>query len=299
MKAKQNTAYIPADPGTGNRAEPRVPPVCVKSLNTDSHRLTHDLGQGDGWGIVCCLSGKVRLQVTAGGKINELTILAGRFGLYDCPSGGCRAVLVPVEPTRILYLLISRTVLGVLPSRTSLLGRYASPEGSGQVGFAVHDIAPSMNHVINSIQDVLRYDGDADLLLLAKALEFLGLHFASERLVSGQSLNPQDYRAIQEAGTILRNNLNDPPSLHELAKFIGMSASKLKLLFPKEFGMPPYKYLHKLRMQKALNALTRDGMNVTEAAMEVGYSSISYFAKVFKLEHGILPSEVRRRFLGH
>jgi AraC-like DNA-binding protein len=80
-----------------------------------------------------------------------------------------------------------------------------------------------------------------------------------------------------------------------LAAEIGMSASKLKTLFPRIFGQPPYVYLRQLRMEKAMTLLVDGGVNVTEAAMEVGYSNISYFSKAFYKQFGMYPSHVRRR----
>jgi AraC-like DNA-binding protein len=298
MLEKRNEPIIPADPCASDRAVTRMPPVCVKCLNINGRRLTHQIGQGAGCGIVCCLAGRISVRLTTNGKTTDLTIMAGSFGLYNCPRDDCRAVLTSAEGAQILYLLISRSVLGVLPGNCPLFRGYAKPEGDA-FPVTVHEITRDINLVIGSIQDVPLQDHNANLLLLAKALEFLWLHLTSKQNVGEQGLNPSDYRAIQKARNVLLTRLEDPPSLNGLARTVGMSASKLKLLFPRGYGMPPYRYLHKLRMQKALEALTRDGMNVTEAAMAVGYSNISYFAKAFKREHGILPSEARRRFLAN
>lgn len=48
-------------------------------------------------------------------------------------------------------------------------------------------------------------------------------------------------------------------------------------------------------MEKAMVLLRQGEMNVTEVAMDVGYSSISHFAKAFRRTFDMSPSKVRSR----
>ena len=73
---------------------------------------------------------------------------------------------------------------------------------------------------------------------------------------------------------------------------VGVSSAKLKQIFPKVYGLPPYCYLRKLRMEKAMSLLKSGQMNVTETAYEVGYNSLSHFAGLFARHFGIKPSEI-------
>lgn len=106
-----------------------------------------------------------------------------------------------------------------------------------------------------------------------------------------------DRDVVGKSQFILESNLEDPPSLGELARQVGVSSAKLKQIFPKVCGMPPYTYLRKLRMEKAFSLLNGDGgeMNVTETAYSVGYNSLSHFSKVFESYFGIKPSKLRNQ----
>lgn len=85
----------------------------------------------------------------------------------------------------------------------------------------------------------------------------------------------------------------DPPALNELASRVGVSSAELKQIFPKVCGMPPYAYLRKLRMEKAMDLIRHGEMNITEIAYDIGYNSISHFSKVFAGYFGIKPSQFR------
>jgi AraC family transcriptional regulator, transcriptional activator of the genes for pyochelin and ferripyochelin receptors len=47
-----------------------------------------------------------------------------------------------------------------------------------------------------------------------------------------------------------------------------------------------------LRMQEAKILMLEKELNLSEAEVAVGYSNISYFAKTFKQEFGLNPSEM-------
>jgi len=49
-------------------------------------------------------------------------------------------------------------------------------------------------------------------------------------------------------------------------------------------------YLRKLRMERAAGLLRTGKYNVTEAAMEVGYSSLSHFSQAFCQVMGCCPA---------
>lgn len=54
--------------------------------------------------------------------------------------------------------------------------------------------------------------------------------------------------------------------------------------------MSPNDYLKTLRMNKAAE-LIMQGTRISEVAVQVGFTSSSYFAKCFKARYGVLPKE--------
>ena len=62
-------------------------------------------------------------------------------------------------------------------------------------------------------------------------------------------------------------------------------------LFKKYMNMTINDYVIELRMKHAAYLLRDTYMNVNEAADYLGFSSVSYFSRVFKKYYGVSPSE--------
>jgi AraC-like DNA-binding protein len=88
---------------------------------------------------------------------------------------------------------------------------------------------------------------------------------------------------------LLRRDLANPPTLDQLGREIGCSAFHLSRTFSQETGSTIPQYLQRLRMDRAAELLRSGKYNVTEAALEVGYSSFSHFSMTFRQTHGCCP----------
>lgn len=101
---------------------------------------------------------------------------------------------------------------------------------------------------------------------------------------------------IREAATVLTTHMAEPWTIKMLAERVGLSEKRLKDGFQKYYQKGPYGFLQKLRMDKAKSLLAHQPVSVTEVALQVGYSNSSHFAKLFKREFGISPSQVPMHF---
>ena len=95
---------------------------------------------------------------------------------------------------------------------------------------------------------------------------------------------------IDRATAILRTHLSEPPDIEALGAQVGCSPFYLSRLFSKETGMTIPQYVRQIRMERAAELLLQGRHNVTEAAMEVGYSSLSHFSKAFCTTIGCCPT---------
>lgn len=94
---------------------------------------------------------------------------------------------------------------------------------------------------------------------------------------------------VEQVIFLLKQNLAAPPTLEELGKKIGCSHFYLSRIFSTQTGQTITQHLRQLRMERAA-ALLRDGEhNVTEAALEVGYNSLSHFSAAFHETFGCCP----------
>lgn len=133
------------------------------------------------------------------------------------------------------------------------------------------------------------------LYLESKTLELLALALADATTPpSPTTLRADDRERICAARDILLARLDQPPSLLELARLVGLNDFKLKQGFRQLFNTTVFGYLHQERMQRAHQLLSAGEMSVLDVALAVGYASPSRFSVAFRRQFGINPSLVRR-----
>jgi AraC-like DNA-binding protein len=94
---------------------------------------------------------------------------------------------------------------------------------------------------------------------------------------------------VERVRSILRECLTNPPQLEELGKMVGCSQFYLSRSFSHETGMTIQQYVRQIRMERAAELLRSGKCNVTEAALEVGYNSLSHFSTAFHETFGCCP----------
>jgi AraC-type DNA-binding domain-containing proteins len=94
---------------------------------------------------------------------------------------------------------------------------------------------------------------------------------------------------VERTKEILARDLANPPSLEQLGSEVGCSPFYLSRIFSREVGFTIPQYLRNIRMERAAELLRSGRFNVSEAAVEVGYSSLSHFSKAFCETIGCCP----------
>ncbi|MET0287343.1 MAG: AraC family transcriptional regulator [Polyangiales bacterium] len=93
----------------------------------------------------------------------------------------------------------------------------------------------------------------------------------------------------------IRDHFLEPLQLDKLARVSGMSGSALHQHFKALTGMSPLQYQKQLRLQEARRALLVEGVDVTTAALRVGYASPSQFSREYTRQFGRPPRDDLRR----
>lgn len=99
---------------------------------------------------------------------------------------------------------------------------------------------------------------------------------------------------MQRAAAYLRDNLEKPLRVGDLAKRSGLSEYHFLRVFKSIIGQPPYEYLTLLRVSRAKQLLAFTPLSVAEIAEQVGYSDARGLIDNFKRHTGLTPSRFRR-----
>lgn len=108
-------------------------------------------------------------------------------------------------------------------------------------------------------------------------------------------LKQDDVERIHYAREILLQQFDNPPSLLELARQVGLNDCTLKRGFRQVFGTTAFGYLHGYRLEQARQLLEEGHLNVSEVARRIGFVNRSHFAAAFRKKFGFLPKEYLTR----
>lgn len=105
------------------------------------------------------------------------------------------------------------------------------------------------------------------------------------------SMSQKDCEFVAKIQAIISEQLADENfSIDTLAEQMNMSRSNFYRKIKALSGMSPNDYLKTLRMNRAAE-LIKNGTRISEVAVQVGFTSSSYFAKCFKAQYGVLPKD--------
>ncbi|WP_238177999.1 AraC family transcriptional regulator [Paenibacillus contaminans] len=136
------------------------------------------------------------------------------------------------------------------------------------------------------------------LYMESKALEFIALFGEADEYgtVGGKMLlRRDDITILKQVHELVQSHFEQPLSIRELARRVGMNEFKLKKGFRELFGKTIFELVRQKRMEKALWHMEVERLNVGETAASVGYSNASNFTTTFRKHYGCSPSEYLRR----
>lgn len=87
----------------------------------------------------------------------------------------------------------------------------------------------------------------------------------------------------------IRDHLNRPLAIEDLARRSNMSARNFQRVFTRQCGMPPAKFIERLRVERARLIIEDTGLSMAEIARKSGFDSEQRMRRAFKRVLGINP----------
>lgn len=133
------------------------------------------------------------------------------------------------------------------------------------------------------------------LFLHSKAIEALSLTLSAlqKPQSSASSLRPAARQKVTKARELLESRFHEAWTIASLSRAVGLNERQLKQGFRLLVGNSIHAHLRDVRLDAAASLLC-EGQSVTEAALAVGFDSLSHFSKVFRAAKGVLPSQYAR-----
>jgi signal transduction histidine kinase/ligand-binding sensor domain-containing protein/DNA-binding response OmpR family regulator len=110
------------------------------------------------------------------------------------------------------------------------------------------------------------------------------------------SITSVDEQFIRQAIETVEQHISSPEfSVEDLSRALHMSRVALYKKLLALTGKSPLDFIKTLRLKRAAQLLEKSQFTISEIAYEVGFNNPKYFAKTFKKEFGLLPSEYAAR----
>lgn len=134
--------------------------------------------------------------------------------------------------------------------------------------------------------------------LFTEALECKGMNRGKSAFLAGKlwqifscllEENNAEYDYISQAINCMKLEYADGVTVSEIAQRLNLSRSYFSVLFKERVGKSPQDYLTALRMEKAIELMTKHAMSPSVVAVSTGYSDVYNFSRMFKRYTGLSP----------
>jgi AraC-like DNA-binding protein len=92
----------------------------------------------------------------------------------------------------------------------------------------------------------------------------------------------------------IENNFTEKINLDKLSRMAGFSEGHFCRLFKQITGMTAIDYINNMRINKAAELIKGSDLNITEVAIQCGFSDSNYFSRIFKKHKKISPMKMKK-----
>ena len=105
------------------------------------------------------------------------------------------------------------------------------------------------------------------------------------------------YSILKRAKNYINDNYNKKITISDIAKHLYISDYYLCHLFKDNLNYTVNDYIIRVRIEKSVELMENRELNIKDIMHEVGFSSQSYFNKIFKKMLGVTPGKYRNKYL--
>lgn len=134
-----------------------------------------------------------------------------------------------------------------------------------QDGIAQSRTCAQLLSLVQQGMDLLRGQGKVYSAPIQRAVDYIGVHYAEDI------------------------------SLNTVADFVYLNRDYLSRQFKKEVGVNFSEFLMRIRLKRARRLLETTNMRISDIALSVGITNMSYFSTVFHKTFGCKPNDIRKQ----
>lgn len=109
------------------------------------------------------------------------------------------------------------------------------------------------------------------------------------------SLTHDEFNSIQELSDFINNYPDLDHKVDNLTRKVGLSAAKIQEGFKFKHDSTICEYIRSVRLAKSEDLISNTDLNISEIVYSLGFTSRSYFSKIFKEKFNCTPSEYKKK----
>ncbi|MFD2530301.1 helix-turn-helix transcriptional regulator [Polaribacter marinaquae] len=138
------------------------------------------------------------------------------------------------------------------------------------------------------------------LKIEAVVYEILSLHIQQHnRLLAGvplpTSLDKSELKIIRKLSVLILKRPEKDYSLEDLSLKSGLTQSKLQDGFKFLYNRTVTEYIRHVRLESARDLIRTTDLNISQIVYSIGFSSRSYFSKIFREKYDITPNQFKKK----
>jgi AraC family transcriptional regulator len=233
---------------------------------------------------------------TGAGYCQEATPKAGAIWLSSAGVAKEIAITAPIPQTMHLYL--TTALFDRLKDDFNLPG---APAHSIRHAFGIGDDV--IDQVGRSILSELTAETAASRVYVESASLTLAARLLQKHCDSGvcasieSSAHSLDHIRLRRVLEYIGANFKNDITLENLAGIAGYSVFHFARKFTLAMGIPPHRYISRMRLEYAMVELAAGKLPLAEIALNAQFSSQASFTRAFHRATGMTPKEYRRRRL--
>lgn len=168
-------------------------------------------------------------------------------------------------------------------------------------GFPIGHTSSEGEQIVQLLHEIYRLDSeqaeDYELLCSGSISRLWSLTLRYIKMLQ-QNWNPSQQECSSENRakdilTYIHEHYAEDICIEDIARHTGISRSECFRSFQRYTGKSPNAYLTEYRLSHAATLLAETSKSVTQVATECGFSSSSYFCKIFKRNYTVTPARFK------
>jgi AraC family transcriptional regulator len=217
--------------------------------------------------------------------------------IWLSPAGVGKEIVITAPIPQTMHLYLPTAVFDQLENDFNLpvAPAHSIRHAAGISDDVIHHIGRSILSELTTETAAGRMYAESAALTLAARLLQKYCDCGSSAPITTADAPPLDHVRLRRVLDYISTNIDEEITLADLARVADQSPFHFARKFAVAMGVPPKRYVSRMRLDKAMAELAAGKLPLAQIALNAGFSSQTSFTRAFRRTTSMTPQEYRRR----